>query len=121
SVLPPLTDIDEVTGDCRCRGHLRADEMRAPTGALPPFEVTVRRRSATLTRKQDVRVHPEAHRAAGVAPFEPGVGEDRVEPLFFSLCFDKPGARHDHCPHSARYFATAHNRRGRTQILDSRV
>ncbi len=42
-----------------------------------------------------VVVHRHAHRAAGVAPLEPGLDEDAVEPFFLGLVLDVAGAGHD--------------------------
>ena len=49
-------------------------------------------------------VDGEAHRAAGLAPFEAGVAEDAVEALGFGLALDALRARHD--PGRARGRAT---------------
>ena len=78
------------------RRHLRADQMRAPALALAALEVAVRGRRAALARAQDVRVHPQAHRAAGAAPVEAGGAEDLVEPLGLGLRLDLRRAGDDH-------------------------
>ncbi len=56
-----LPHVHEVAGDGGCRGHGGADEVRAPSGALPSLEVAVGGRSAALARDQHVGVHAEAH------------------------------------------------------------
>src|SRR4051812_27054402 len=56
------------------------DQVGATALALPALEVAVRGRGAPLPRRELVRVHPEAHGAAGEAPLRPEVGEDLVEP-----------------------------------------
>src|SRR5437763_11197833 len=61
-----LAHVHQVTRDRGGRGHLRADQMRAPALALPPLEVAVGGRGAALLRLEDVGVHSQAHRAAGV-------------------------------------------------------
>jgi len=61
-----------MTFDRGSGGHGRADEVRAAVTALPSLEVAVRGRSAPFPRLEDVRIHPQTHRAAGVPPFEPG-------------------------------------------------
>src|SRR5688500_13442257 len=81
----PITDVDEMALDRGRGGHLRAYEVSAPALALAPLEVAVRGRGATLTRAQDVRVHPQAHRAARRAPVEAGGAEDLVEALGLGL------------------------------------
>jgi hypothetical protein len=50
--------------------------MGPAAAPLPSFEVAVRRRRATFSRREDVGVHAQAHRAAGAAPFEACVEED---------------------------------------------
>src|SRR3990172_1553840 len=77
----PLPYVHEVAGDGRRRRHLRAHEVGAPALPLPPLEVAVGAGGAALARLQDVRVHPQAHRAAGLPPLEPGVDEDSVQPF----------------------------------------
>src|SRR5947207_1527330 len=47
------------------------------------FESTVRGRGANLAAFETIRVHPEAHRAAGAPPLESRVGEDLVQPARF--------------------------------------
>ena len=74
-----------MAGDRRRGRHLRAHEVGAAAPALPALEVAVRRRGAALARRQDVRVHAEAHRAAGVAPLEPCVQEHLVEAFLLGL------------------------------------
>ena len=78
------------------RRHLRADQVGAPALALAPLEVAVGGRGAALARLQDVRVHAQAHRAAGLAPVEAGGREDLVQPLRLGLRLDPHRAGHDH-------------------------
>src|SRR3954452_13336027 len=61
--LVPGPDVDEAALDGGRGGHLGRDEVRAPSAALAALEVAVRGRSAALAGRQDVGVHPEAHRA----------------------------------------------------------
>src|SRR4051794_38524487 len=81
----PLADVDEVPGDRRRGGHLRRHEVRAPAAALAALEVAVRGRRAAFARREDVGVHPEAHRAAGGAPVEARGAEHLVEALALGL------------------------------------
>src|SRR4029077_12905182 len=76
---PPLAELPHVHEVAADRGggrHGRAQEMRAPAGALAPFEVAFRRRGAPLAAGEDVGVHAEALRAARLAPLEAGARED---------------------------------------------
>src|SRR6188474_1917543 len=63
------------------RGHGWRDQVRAPTPALPALEVAVGRGRRTLARLERVRVHAQAHGAAGEAPLGPGVDENLVQAL----------------------------------------
>src|SRR5512134_752402 len=121
-VSAPGPDVDEMAGH-RSRGrHLRADQVGASAGSLASLEVAVGGRGAALARREFVVVHAEAHRAAGLAPLEPGVPEDAVEALALGLLLHPPGARDDHRePDVRRDAAPAHDRRRRPQILDPRV
>src|SRR5437867_8395798 len=71
----------EVTGDGGGRRDGRADQMGPAPLALAALEVPVRCRGAPLARGELVRVHPQAHRAPGVAPVESGRPEDLVQSL----------------------------------------
>src|SRR3546814_12966539 len=51
--------------------------------ARPTGEVAVRGRGGALAGLQPVAVLRDAHRAAGMHPFEPCLGEDAVEALSF--------------------------------------
>src|SRR5688500_15311774 len=101
-------------------GHRRADEMSAPAGALPPFEVAVGSRGAALAGFQPVRVHSQAHRAAGLAPLEAGVAEHAVEAFLLRLRLDQARARHHErrAPAGCATLASAH-RGCRAQVLET--
>ena len=73
-----------------------------PAAALAALEVAVRGRGAALARLQDVGVHSQAHRAAGLAPLEPGLPEDLVEALLLGLRLHLLRAGHDHRAHGLR-------------------
>src|SRR5580698_2096658 len=64
----PVANIDEVACNRGCRGHFRADEMGASAAALAAFEVAVAGGSTALAGREDVGVHAQAHRTAGLAP-----------------------------------------------------
>ena len=53
-------------------------EQRARARALPALEVAIARADAVLARRDQVAVHAEAHRAAGLAPLGARVDEDLV-------------------------------------------
>src|SRR3954471_18653161 len=85
SMSAPGPDVDEVAGDRGGRRHRGAHQVRAPADALAAFEIAVRRGRAALARVEPVRVHAQAHRAAGLAPLEARVAEDLVQAFLFRL------------------------------------
>src|SRR5947199_7368267 len=95
--------------------------MRAAAGALPAFEVAVRRGRAALARLEDVRVHAEAHRAAGTPPLEPGLDEDPVQPFGFRLRLHLSRSGDDHRADAGMHVLAAHHGRRRAEILDARI
>src|SRR5438309_832181 len=79
-----LAHVDDFAGDRSRRHHRRAHQEGASGGApLPSLEVPVRRGGADLASFEAIRVHRQAHRAAGAAPFETGLEEHAVEPFAF--------------------------------------
>ncbi len=81
----PVADVGEVAGDGGGGGHLGGDEVGAASAALTAFEVAVGVEAQRSPGCEDVRVHAEAHAAAGLAPLEAGGLEDLVEAFFFGL------------------------------------
>src|SRR5262245_37563054 len=57
-------DVDEMPFDGGRRSHRGADQVRAPTGALPALEIAVRGGRAALAGLEPIGVHRQAHRAA---------------------------------------------------------
>src|SRR5882724_1335760 len=92
----PLSHINKVSGDGGRGGHRGTDQMRATTASLSSFKVPIAGRSATFARFQDVGIHAETHRAAGLAPLKAGVKKDSIEPFVsgYALHILRPG--HDH-------------------------
>src|SRR5690242_9771773 len=108
-------------GDGGGGGHRRADQMRAPTLALAAFKVTVRGARATFTWLQDVRIHAEAHAAAGLTPLETCRGEDAVQALLLGGDLRLVRAGNDHGSHARVHFFALDDVSCRAQILDPRV
>src|SRR6478672_9678749 len=105
---------------CGCC-HRRADEVCAAADTLPSLEIPVRGRRATLARRHEIRIHREAHRAAGKAPLEARVEEDAVQALLLRLAshLRRPG---DHERRYARVDLPARDDGGRrAEILDPGV
>src|SRR5437660_4832622 len=118
----PLANVDEMAGDRRRCGHLRAHEMGPAAGALTALEIAVRSRSTPLARIEPVRVHAQAHRTPGLPPLEPGVLEDPVKTFVLRLRFYQARSGHDHGEPDVRGKpAPADDRRRGPQVLDARV
>src|SRR5712675_57889 len=118
----PLPDIDKVPGDRRSGSHLRAHEVGPAGGALPAVESAVRGRSAALARLEPVRVHAQAHGAAGFAPLEAGVLENPVKAFVLRLRFHQTRSRHDHRELDIRCKTPPADDRGSgPQVLDARI
>src|SRR5216110_2639899 len=88
---------------------------------LPALEIPVAGRGATLAGAEDVRVHPEAHRAAGIAPLEAGLAEDRIQSLGLGLPLDAHRSGHDHGPYLRMHCLAAHHRRRQAQVFEAGV
>src|ERR1700690_2630749 len=95
--------------------------MRTATLALTPFEVSVRRCSAALSRRELVGVHPQTHRAAGLTPFGAGSCEDLAQPFAFGLGAYPHRPGHDQHPYSVGHFSASQYVGHRTQILDAAI
>src|SRR5690606_39880545 len=117
----PGPDINEVSSDGRSRRHGRRHEVRTTEAALPALEVAVRGRGAALARRQLVRIHAEAHGAAGLAPVEAGFLQNFVEPLGLGLLLHEAGAWHDHRIDVRRDFLALGDAGNLTQVLDAAV
>ena len=101
----------------RRRRHDGRDEVGASALALASFEVAVRCGGAALPHFQLVRVHAQAHRAAGKAPLRTEVGEDLVQAL--GLCFepDAGGTGHHQHPDVRVLGSAADDVRRRPEVL----
>ena len=95
--------------------------MRSPAAALAAFEIAVGRRGAALPWLELVGIHAEAHRAAGLAPFEPCRPENFIEAFGFGLHLHESGTRYNHCAQTGVNFAPADDARDRAKILDATV
>src|SRR6185312_7161525 len=101
--------------------HDGRDEVRAPALALAALEVAVGRGCAALARLQLVRVHAQAHGAAGEAPLGTEVQEHLVQALGFRLETDACRAGDDEHTDVRVLFAAADDVRCRAQVLDAGV
>src|SRR5690349_22725415 len=95
-----LAYVGEPTGYGGGHRHRRAQEMGAGPLSLPSDEIAIGRGGAAVTRGHQIAVHADAHRTAGLAPFESGAAEDAVQPLGFGLGFHQAGTGHHHGWHN---------------------
>src|SRR5262249_42012854 len=96
--------------------------MRTAASALPAFEIPIRGRRTALAGLQPVRVHAQAHRAAGLAPLEARIAEHPIEAFLLRLRLHEAGAGNHHGEaHIAGDALAAHDRGRHAQILDSRI
>src|ERR1700677_3219900 len=84
----PFADIREMTGDRGGGGHHGAHQVRATAAALAPFEVAVAGGRTALAGSENIRIHAQAHGAAGLTPLETGGAEDLIQSLLLGLPFD---------------------------------
>ena len=72
--------------------------MGAATASLAAFEVAITGRCAALTRLQNIRIHPETHRATRLAPLKSSVEKYLIETFSFRCAFDALRTGHHHRP-----------------------
>src|SRR5271165_5444706 len=119
--LPPSPHVHEPPRDRRGRRHRGRNEMRAALVALAAFKIAVRGRGAALAGREFVRVHGEAHRAAGLPPLEAGGKENLVEPLGLGLGLHQARARNNHGVDPLAHSPPFRDLRRGAQILDAAV
>ena len=95
--------------------------MGAPAPALAALEVAVAGAGAALPGLEDVGVHPQAHRAAGVAPLRAGGAEDPVEALRLGLSPDLRRSGHHQDTQPALDGPALEHGCGDPKVLDTAV
>src|SRR5882757_6730946 len=95
--------------------------MGAAARPLTSLEIPVGRAGATLPWLQLVRVHAQTHRAARLAPLEPGLTQDAIQPLRLGLLLHRAGPGHHHGAHARRYLSPARNLSGGADVLDAAI
>src|ERR1700733_5602088 len=111
----------EVAGHGGGGGDRGRDQMGAPALALAALEVAVGGGGAALAGGELVRVHAQAHRAAGRAPLGAGRGEHRVQALLLGLGPDLHGPGYDQHPDGRGDPAPAQDGRGGAQVFEPAV
>src|SRR4051812_2153001 len=95
--------------------------MRPSTLALPPLEVAVRGRGATLAGLQNIGVHAEAHRAACVSPLEASFRKDLIELLLLGLLLDAHRAGDNERADTFLYLVSLQNGGGGPEVFDAGI
>src|SRR5258708_4425231 len=104
----------------RRRGE-RTDQQSSRPHALAALEVAIAGADRILAGGDGVAVHPQAHRAAGLAPIRAGRLENVGVACRFGFALDLLRARHDEQPPTGRALAAFEYARGRLQIGQSAV
>src|ERR1700730_10029853 len=65
--------------------HCGTHDVGQCTTALAAFVISVSGRGAALAGRDQFAVRAVAHRASRIPPLEPGIDENAIEPLGFSL------------------------------------
>ena len=116
-----LADIYQASGDRGSRGHGGTHQVSAASPSLSAFEIAIGCGCTSLTGLEDILVHAETHRATWVAPLEPRVGENLMQPFSFRCRFDGVRARHNHRTYAARDLPTPDHCCCFTEVLDASV
>jgi len=117
-----LPDVGHLARHRGGRDHRRAhEECPARRTALAPLEIPVRRGRADLTAFQAIRIHRQAHRAAGAAPFEAGFDKYLVQPFGLRRGLDRHRSRHRQRRNTFGHLASAHDCRRGLQIRQAAV
>src|SRR5688572_21289101 len=95
-------------------------EQRARALALAPLEIAVAGADAVFTGFDGITVHPQAHRAAGLAPLGAGIQEYLCDAARFGLALHALRARHDQYSHTGRGAATGEHLCREPQLRQSR-
>ena len=117
----PFADIGKVAGDSGCRGHHRAYQVGAPTPALTSFKVTIAGRSAALAGSKNIRVHAQAHGAAGFAPVKTSRPKNFIQTFFFRLLLHLLRAGNHHRANMRMNAVSAYHLSRGAKILDTGV
>ena len=95
--------------------------MSARARSLAANEIAVGRRGAALAGGQRVAVRAEAHRTAGVTPFESRVDEDLRQTLGLGLGLDDARAGNNPCGHAGCDLSSTKHGRGGSQVFDAPI
>lgn len=117
-----FSNIGQLTDNGSSRSHGRGHQMCPAVGTLTALKVAVGGTSASLTGRQDIGVHTQAHGATGLSPLEASIDEDLVEALGLSLTLDQTGTRNNHGTLDVgRNLLALDNVGGRAQVLNTGV
>jgi hypothetical protein len=99
--------------------HGRGHKMCPATSPLPPFEVPVAGRCATLPRLKHISIHGKAHAAAGFPPLKTRFFENSIEAFLFSLLLDQSRSWHHQRMHPLGHMFAFRQTRCQAEILDA--
>src|ERR1700722_2691151 len=95
--------------------------MRPPPAPLPPFKITITRRSAALPRLQNIRIHSQAHRASRLAPLEPRILKNPMKAFLFRGPLHALRSRYHHGSNVRVDMMPSRPPRRRSQIFKPRI
>src|SRR5262245_26775315 len=95
--------------------------MRSAPFSLTPFEISVGSRRTTLAGREYVRIHPQAHRTAGLTPIKPRVAKNAIESLRFRLPLYLATSGTNHRMHTVRHAISFHFCRSRAKLLNATI
>src|SRR5258707_4250662 len=97
---PHRSHVGDGARDGRRGRTCRACQMGTRPRSLAADKIAVGGRDRTLPRSDGLTVGGKAHRASRLAPFEPGIGKDFVQPLGNRIALAGLRARHDPVTHA---------------------
>src|SRR4051812_38489385 len=95
--------------------------MGAGTRPLAADEIAIRGRDRALARRYGLAIGGQAHRAAGLPPFEAGIDEKLVEPFGHGIPLDRLRTRYHPGAHARRYLAAARDFGRGTRIAQAAI
>src|SRR5215207_8875937 len=119
--VPHRSHVGDGAGDGRCGRTGRTCQMGTRPRALAADEIAVGGRDRTLTGRDGFAVGGKTHRASGLAPFEPGIGKDLVQPFRDRIALDGLRTRHDPGTDARCNLAAARDLGGGSQIAEAAV
>src|SRR3954447_3872099 len=115
---PHRSRVGDGAGDGGCGRTGGAGQMGTRARALTADKIAVGGRDRALAGGYGFAVGGKAHRAAGLAPFEAGIGKDFVEPFRERIPFHRLRTRHDPGTDAGGDLAAARDLGGGPQVTE---